>query len=225
MCRLQPADWDAPCCPCLPAEEEARKVAMSPAEREQVSLLRRHAHAAGSLAQAVADAASPLAMSQSLQVGRAMHATLFEGLPPNQQPSLPPAAATAPAATLRCKSTSSRPSPRHAAQVAVQSFGVVAEALHALAAVTEAVELDVNGVRGRQGGWGWGRGGAGLRQGPTIEGWAVAAVRAVPGSTRQPSTHPPWRRDPLWPMTADAATGAAARRRGGARPRHPAHAA
>ena len=45
-------------------------MAMSLAEREQVSLLRRQAHAAGSLAQAVADAASPLAMSQSLQVRR-----------------------------------------------------------------------------------------------------------------------------------------------------------
>lgn len=54
----------------LSAEEESRKVFMSSAEREHVSLLRRHAHAAGSLAQAVADAASPLAMSQSLQVGR-----------------------------------------------------------------------------------------------------------------------------------------------------------
>lgn len=42
---------------------------LSSAEREEVSLLRRHGHAAGTLAQAVADAASPLAMSQSLQVG------------------------------------------------------------------------------------------------------------------------------------------------------------
>lgn len=49
---------------------------MSPAEREQVSLLRRHAHAAGTLAQAVADAASPLAVSQSLQVGPAAQATV-----------------------------------------------------------------------------------------------------------------------------------------------------
>lgn len=58
------------CYPLSLAEEESRKVFMSSAEREHVSLLRRHAHAAGSLAQAVADAASPLAMSQSLQVGR-----------------------------------------------------------------------------------------------------------------------------------------------------------
>lgn len=71
---------------------------LSAPEREQISLLRRHAHAAGSLAQAVADAASPLALAQSLQV-------------------------------------------------AVQSCGVVAEALRALAATTETVELDTNQVR------------------------------------------------------------------------------
>lgn len=37
-------------------------------EQEQVSLLRRHIHAAGTLAEAVANAVSPLAMSESLQV-------------------------------------------------------------------------------------------------------------------------------------------------------------
>jgi hypothetical protein len=79
-------------------DEETRQVFMHNAERERVLLLRRHAHAAGSLAQAVADAASPLAMSQSLQV-------------------------------------------------AVQSLGVVAGALRALAAVTEAAELDVNQIQ------------------------------------------------------------------------------
>ena len=41
---------------------------LSDAEREQVSLLRRHAAAAAGLAQAVADAASPLALSQALPV-------------------------------------------------------------------------------------------------------------------------------------------------------------
>lgn len=41
-------------------------------ECEQKSLLRRHLHAAGSLAQAVADAVSPLAMSQSLQVRKCL---------------------------------------------------------------------------------------------------------------------------------------------------------
>lgn len=56
--------------PTLPAEEEERKVVLTTSEREHIALLRRHAHAAGSLAQAVADAVSPLAMSQSLQARR-----------------------------------------------------------------------------------------------------------------------------------------------------------
>lgn len=43
---------------------------MSCAEREHISLLRRHLHAAGGLAQVVADAVSPLAVAQSLQVGK-----------------------------------------------------------------------------------------------------------------------------------------------------------
>lgn len=41
---------------------------LSAAEREHMSLLRRHAAAAANLAQATADAASPLAMSRWLQV-------------------------------------------------------------------------------------------------------------------------------------------------------------
>ncbi|KAL4440079.1 hypothetical protein ABPG75_003080 [Micractinium tetrahymenae] len=79
-------------------EEEERKVPLSGTEREHVSLLRRHAAAAAGLAQAAADAASPLAMSQSLQV-------------------------------------------------AVQSFGVCTEALRALAATTEAVELETDKIQ------------------------------------------------------------------------------
>ena len=43
---------------------------MSSFQREHVSLLRRHLHAAATLAQAVADASSPIAMSRSLQVCR-----------------------------------------------------------------------------------------------------------------------------------------------------------
>ena len=87
-------------------------MALSGGEREHVALLRRRAHAAGGLAQAVADAASPLAMSKSLQV-------------------------------------------------AVQSFGVVAQALRVLAATTEAVELDEGQVctAGWLAGWAGGLGG------------------------------------------------------------------
>ena len=53
---------------------------MSGSEREHVSLLRRHAHAAGSLAQAMADAVSPLALSKSLQVAVQSFGVCIEAL-------------------------------------------------------------------------------------------------------------------------------------------------
>ena len=53
---------------------------MSVSEREHVSLLRRHAHAAGSLAQAMADAVSPLALSKSLQVAVQSFGVCIEAL-------------------------------------------------------------------------------------------------------------------------------------------------
>jgi hypothetical protein len=55
-------------------------VPMSGSEREHVSLLRHHAHAAGSLAQAVADAVSPLALSKSLQVAVQSFGVCIEAL-------------------------------------------------------------------------------------------------------------------------------------------------
>lgn len=151
----------------LPAEEEERKVSLSGAEREHVSLLRRHAAAAAGLAQAAADAASPLAMSQSLQVRavarapepgdcyhlhgwrlqrhRAGQAAEHDGIEP-----------TLACRTLLCarqrrplcnpRPPGSLPAAR-GAQVAVQSFGVCIQALRALAATTEAVELHTDRVR------------------------------------------------------------------------------
>lgn len=135
---------------------------LAAAEREQVSLLRRHAHAAGGLAQAVADAASPLALSQSLQV-------------------------------------------------AVQSFGVVLQALQALAAVTEVVELDVAqvGVVGRPAG-----AAVGL---PHHRLMLRRSSRAAPHPTALPAPPPVRATDP----GADAA----AHRHGRPRPRHTACAA
>lgn len=53
---------------CREDEEQGPLVRLSSYEREQVALLRRHVHAAGTLAEAIANAASPLAMSASLQV-------------------------------------------------------------------------------------------------------------------------------------------------------------
>ena len=81
-----PAAWPTNPIPSSPlllshlAEEEEHKVPMSGSEREHVSLLRRHAHAAGSLAQAVADAISPLALSKPLQVAVQSFGVCIEAL-------------------------------------------------------------------------------------------------------------------------------------------------
>ena len=105
-------------------------------EREHVSLLRRHLHAAGSLSQTVADAASPLALSQSLQartvlrVHHCLGGHLAYGLVYTAY--LLPQLAFVSAASTTC------------VQVAVQSMSVCSQALHALAVTTQAVELDAN---------------------------------------------------------------------------------
>lgn len=125
---------------------------ISSAERERVSLLRRHAHAAGSLAQAVADAVSPLALSLSLQVGWQHQLRVGCGA---EGQAVWSASCNARSLCWLVPQTLARPVLVLLLQVAVQSFGVVAEALRSLAAVSEAVELDVNKVGAGVGWLGW----------------------------------------------------------------------
>jgi hypothetical protein len=93
-------------------------------------LLKRYLHAAGSLSQIVGDTASPLALSQSLQV------CLPSLVLCKPLPSVYMQACIRDCVLPCCW-----------VQIAVQSFGVSTLALRALSAVTEALELDANQVR------------------------------------------------------------------------------
>lgn len=89
----------------------------------------------------------------------------------------------------------------------MQSFGVVSAALRALAAVTEAVELDVNRVRGAAAGRGAARGLHAMGQGAAMPALAAVLARAALAS---PSCLAPTRlaASPA-PALADSAAGAA----------------
>ena len=119
-----------------PGGAETSKVALSFEESERLALLRHHLHAAATVAQAIADASSPLAVASSIQVGGLRGRGVWAGARAFF-PRFFPASSLAifPQRHFRTLPVSC------AFQVSVQSMDVCGTALKALASATLAVEM------------------------------------------------------------------------------------